>query len=352
MAKTIVGLYDDLSTARAVVKNLEDAGFGDAHLQVATHDTANRTGYEMDDPNSLLDTLSRFEVDDNESHFYAEAVRRGGTLVITRAHDNDADKAVDIMARGNPVRYEDRMNAYKQEGFTDYDHSADAYTDKQRLEERERFADQRQQRLQEIEENLKIGKREVVRGGVRVHKYVDTERVEETLQLREEHVDVDRRRVDRVVAPGEVDDAFEEKTIELVERAEEAIVEKETRVTGEVTVGKNVETHQETVGGDVRRTRIEVEKLDTAELRGMETGFRQHYDTAYATAGRDYDYYRPAYEYGYAAGNTYRDRDYTDVERDLRTDYDSRYGKDNDSAWDDVKDAVRHGYHKAKAAVT
>ena len=351
MAKTIVGLYDNQQTAQRVVKELERTGFGEAHLQVASHDDTMRTGYEMSNPTGVRDTLGQYGVEGGEADFYAEAVRRGGSLVIVRTHDNDSEKAVDLMARHNPVRYEDRMNAYKQEGFKGYDRASKPFTGEQRLTETQRYADQQQQRLQEIEENLKIGKREVVRGGVRVHKYVDTERVEETLQLREEHVDVDRRRVDRVVNPGEVEDAFKEKTIEMVERAEEAVVEKETRVTGEVTIGKNVETHEETVGGDVRRTRVEVEKIDKAELAEAETDFRGHFDTSYASKGANFDRYRPAYEYGYAAGTAYQDREFDEVERDLKADYNTRYDGD-DSMWDDVKDAVQHGYQRAKHALT
>lgn len=78
--------------------------------------------------------------------------------------------------------------------------------------------------------------------------------------------------------------------------------------------------------------------------------YQAHFATTYAATGRSYDAYAPAYQYGADARNTYRDRDYADVESDLRTDYTERYG--DDSAWDDVKDAVRHGWERAKAAVS
>lgn len=351
MAKTIVGLYDNQTTARRVVSELEKAGFGKDHFQVASHDENDLTGYEMSRTDNTLDVLTRYGVDEDEAHFYAEAVRRGGSLVIARVHDTDSEKAVDIMARHNPVRYEDRAKAYQKEGFKGYDTTAKPFTREQRLAEQQRYAGEQQQRLKEIEENLKIGKREVVRGGVRVHKYVDTERIEETLRLREEHVDVDRQKVDRIAKPGEVEAAFKEKTIEMVERAEEAVVEKEARVTGEVRVGKNVEMREETVGGTVRRTRIEVEQLDKTELTAAEPEFREHYEQTFRKGGQAYDRYRPAYEYGYAAGTAYQDREFDEVERDLATDYNTRY-KDDDSTWDNVKDAVRHGYYQAKHALT
>lgn len=346
MAKTIVGLYDDRTTAHKVVSDLEDAGFGEDHLRFASHEEGEATRYDIDANNDAsAEGLGRYGISDEESRFYSEGVRRGGSIVIARVHDSDVERAVDIMARHNPVRFEDRQETY----LAGYNADADRYDNDQMMENRQQFADQRQQRLQEIEEHLKVGKREVVRGGVRVHQYVDTDVVEETLRLRDEEVRVDRTNVNRTLSPQEADAAFQEKEIELVERDEEAVVSKEAVVTGEVTVGKEAHVREETVGGEVRKTRVEVEQLGTEVLANAEPQFRSHYDTAYASTDNDYSYYQPAYEYGYAAGNQYRDRDYNDVERDLRTDYESRYGER--TAWDKVKDAVQHGYNRARAAV-
>ena len=77
------------------------------------------------------------------------------------------------------------------------------------------------------------------------------------MALREEHVQVERRAVDRPVAAG--DDAFRERTIEATESAEEAVVGKEARVTEEVVVRKQAEERTETVSDTVRRTEVEVE---------------------------------------------------------------------------------------------
>lgn len=347
MAKTIVGLYDDRSTARTVLTELEAAGFGEDHLRFTSHDEGQATAYDFDANDATPDYLSRYGVEEDESRFYAEGVRRGGSLVIARVHDNDVDRAVDIMARHNPVRYEDRAETY----LADYDESATAYTAEQRTANRSEFAEQSKQRLQEIEEHLKIGKREVVRGGVRVHKYVDTDVEEETLRLREEHVDVDRTKANKTLTPDEADAAFKEESVELVERAEEAVVEKEAVVTGEVAVGKDVDTRTETVGGEVRSTRVEVEQIAGEQLTAAEPAFRDHYETAYASTDRDYSDYKPAYQYGYAAGKTYTDKDYATVENDLRSDYSRRYTDGDESAWGEFKDAVRHGYNRARAKV-
>ena len=350
MAKTIVGLYDDRATAIRVAKDLENAGFGEDHLRMTSHEKGNQTNYDFDVTEAKPAYFTRYGIPDDEANFYAEGVRRGGAIVVARTHDGDAERAADIMAGHNPTRYEDRASAYKEEGFERYDESADLYSATEAKAERERFADERAERMKEIEEHMKIGKREVVRGGVRLHRYVDTDVEEETLRLREEHVKVDRTAVNRPATAADLDGVFEEKTVEMVERSEEAVVEKETMVTGEVSLGKEVNTREETVGGEVRRVRVEVEQIADETFGREADQFRTHYDTTYAATDNDYAYYDPAYRYGYAAAGTYGDRDYNGLEGDLRRDYEGRYG--DDSAWDDVKDAVRHGWNRAKAAVS
>ncbi|GAB5534622.1 MAG: hypothetical protein Rubg2KO_08710 [Rubricoccaceae bacterium] len=349
MAKTIIGLYDDRTTARKVIRDLEAEGFGKDHLRFASTESGDATPYDIEPgTDTAPDALVGYGIDDDEARFYSEGVRRGGSVVIARVHDSNVELAVDIMARHNPVRYEDRGADY----LADYDENAAMYTADQATENRNRYAGQAQERLREIEEHLKIGKREVVRGGVRVQKYVDTDVEEETLRLREEEVHVDRTAVNRTLTPDEADAAFEEKTVELVERSEEAVVEKETVVTGEVAVGKDVNVREETVGGEVRSTRVEVERIAGETLADVEPTFRSHYDTTYASTGKDFDSYRPAYQYGFAAGEAYGDREYGAVEDNLRSDYCTRYHDGDESLWDEFKDAVRHGYRESKAALT
>lgn len=85
--------------------------------------------------------------------------------------------------------------------------------------------------------------------------------VEETVILREEHVNVERRPVDKplgAVGP----DAFKEGVIEVAETGEEAIVSKQARVVEEVVVGKQVTEREETIRDTVKRTDVEVEQLD------------------------------------------------------------------------------------------
>ena len=115
--------------------------------------------------------------------------------------------------------------------------------------------------LELVEEQLEVGKRKVVRGGVRVSSRVVERPVEEKVRLREEHVEAGRERVDRRLSPEEAEAAFKERTVEMTETAEEAEVAKEARVVEQVSLAKRAEEHTETVRDKVRRTEVEVEEL-------------------------------------------------------------------------------------------
>ena len=123
---------------------------------------------------------------------------------------------------------------------------------------------ERRETVPVVEEGLEVGKREVATGGVRVTSSVSERPVEQTVTLREEHVEAERKRADRVLSPEKADAAFEEKTVEVMGTSEEAVVRKEAHVVGEVSVGKRVEEREETVRDTVRRSEVEVEEVGAA----------------------------------------------------------------------------------------
>ena len=97
------------------------------------------------------------------------------------------------------------------------------------------------------------------RGGARIHTYVTEKPVDASVTLREEHVTVDRRPVDRAVTDADL--AFGEKSFEVTDTAEVPVVAKSARVVEEVVVGKTATERTETVTDTVRRTDVEVEEL-------------------------------------------------------------------------------------------
>lgn len=116
-----------------------------------------------------------------------------------------------------------------------------------------------QTKIPVVEEELQVGKREVEQGGVRVSSHVEERPVEQQVNLREEHVRVERRPVDRPV--GNAEKAFQEGTIEVTEKAEVPVVAKQARVVEEVVIGKEVSERTETVRDTVRKTDVNVEEV-------------------------------------------------------------------------------------------
>ncbi|HAV36154.1 MAG TPA: hypothetical protein DCX52_07310 [Massilia sp.] len=202
-----------------------------------------------------------------------------------------------------------------------------------------------------VQEQLKIGKREVQRGGVRVFSRVVETPVNESIGLREEHVNVQRRTVDEPISSAD-STAFKEQSIEMRETAEEAVVEKSARVVEEVMINKEVTQREQQINDTVRHTEVEVEQLGAGSARSSmmsdDDYYRNHFTSNYGTTGASYDDYAPAYSYGseMARNQKYSGRKWDDVESDLSSDWATRAGNKTGSTWEKMKAAVRHGWDR------
>lgn len=343
MAKTIVGLYDTETDARRAVDELRNNGFDEDRIHIEAHG-AGESRFTRHREGDLLDALHEAGVPQEDAEFYAEGVRRGGSLLIAEAVDDRADRAARLMNVHGPVRRAKREAAWREHGYTGYDPQAGSYTTEEAEAERARYRtapeEEEEVHLTEAREEMRVGKREVESGGARIHKRVKERPVEETVTLREEEVDVERRSTSETTTDPER--AFEEETIEMTETKEEPVVEKETYVEGEVVARKKSRQRSETVRETVRETEIEVEEAGEGFEEHAED-FRRHFETNYAETGADYESYEPAYQFGYAYGSheDYVGHNFKRAESQLRRDYERRHGK---GTFDRVKGAVRHGF--------
>jgi uncharacterized protein (TIGR02271 family) len=117
--------------------------------------------------------------------------------------------------------------------------------------------------LTRSEEELAVGKRRTEAGKVRLKKWVETEPVEEQVELRHETARVRREPVDREADAG----AIGEREVEVPLEAEQPVVEKRTVAKERVSVDKGEETDTESVTGEVRKERVDVEGDDIDERR-------------------------------------------------------------------------------------
>ncbi len=276
MATTMVGIFDDFAQAQKAVQELKQMGVRQGDVSIVRNDGgkgyttyggANSTDYTTGTSiggkiTNFFDGIFGTDMNDDDGggyHDYAEAVRRGSTVVVVEADDASHDRVADILNRSGVVDANQRTAQYRSSGYQKFDSSAPLYNNEQSERERSTYANQGEVALPVIEEQLNVGKRVVQRGGVRVHTSVRERPVEETVTLREENVTVDRRPVDRAVTDADLR-AAKEGEFKVTTRAEEAVVGKEARIVEEVVIGKNTTEREETVRDTVKRTDVQVEE--------------------------------------------------------------------------------------------
>ena len=232
MTTTVIGVFEP-DSVRKVTQDLMKAGFADRDIDVI----------EGEEREIVSEIVGR-GYDEVDAKGFAKAVKRGKKLLATKAPDTQVDRVVQIMER----------------------HESDADEGKAQ-EETKNSRPERTESVPVIEEELEVEKRKVARGGVRLTSTVHEQPVEETVRLREEQVETERRPVDRRLSEDEADAAFQDRTIEMNETTEELEVSKEARVVEEVALKKTVQEHEEQVKDTVRRTEVEVEKIEPSSRR-------------------------------------------------------------------------------------
>lgn len=221
MPKTVVGLFTDERGAQRAVSELLRSGVAREDIGITSRNYGGASGADMSGADEGLGEKisnffgSLFGADDERIGHLTEAVRGGGQQ--SRAAMSEGGKTV--MSEGGETV------------------------------------------LPVVEEELQVGKREVESGGVRVRSHVIERPVEESVRLREERVSVERRPANRPVTDADAR-AIKGGDIEVTERSEEAVVAKRARVVEEVVVNKEVVERDEAVRDTVRRTEVEVEKIE------------------------------------------------------------------------------------------
>jgi hypothetical protein len=87
----------------------------------------------------LVGALTGAGIPERDANFYAEGVRRGGTLVTARVDDARVSMAREILQRHKAVDPALRGAAYRESGWASFDPSAPAYTADQVAAERHRY---------------------------------------------------------------------------------------------------------------------------------------------------------------------------------------------------------------------
>jgi hypothetical protein len=180
MTKTITRLFDDYSDATAAVRDLEALGIPHDDISIVANNAHGKHGSDADHDHdsvndhgdvsrgvstgallggaggllaglgllaipglgpivaigaaggaatgSIVGTLKNAGHSEEDSHVYAEGVRRGGTMVSARVPDTNSAQAEAVLDRNKPVDVATRGAAYRQTGWTGFDENAPAFT--------------------------------------------------------------------------------------------------------------------------------------------------------------------------------------------------------------------------------
>jgi uncharacterized protein (TIGR02271 family) len=365
---TVVAVFRDSSDAQSAADELKANGFtqDDIYLSSYTSSSTSETGaYEHKHHEGgfigWLKSLFGEDDDQGERGRYENAVNRGNVLLSVQATDENIDRVASILEKHNPVdvQQEAASSASASAGSGSAAATSAKPTGTKAGKSRSAAtasATDLPKSIPVVQEDVRVGKRTVQRGGVRVYSRVIEQPVEETVRLQEERVRVERQPVNRAVSGSELQ-AGREEVIEVQEFAEEPVVSKEARVVEEVRISKDATERTETVRDTVRRTEVNVENLNEGSAgrtspaardystSNYDDDFRRDFESRYASGGGTYDDYAPAYQYGYQAASDprYQGRSWDQVESDLRSDYGRRYPN---SAWERFKDSIRYGWDK------
>jgi hypothetical protein len=173
-------------------------------------------------------SLKEMFVPDEDRHAYGEGISRGGYLLTAEVDEDQADEACRILEQSNSVDFDERESGWRNEGWTGFSGGAaaggfagtgstgfgtnadagqgslgtpaamtDSFTGSGSTGQTgqsfagttgERSTTVAEEHIPIVEEQLRVGKREVSRGGARVRSYVREVPVHEQVSLREEHV--------------------------------------------------------------------------------------------------------------------------------------------------------------------
>ena len=286
----IVALYDTRIHADAAREKLLAAGVDSASVQVMDKGADQMAGgvdYEAGNQ-GLWGSIKSLFMPDEDAHAYSHAVGTGHAMVVVTPNaKSDRTHIIQVLESTDPLDFDAKLEEWRQSGYNYAPSSATtgtntastaatggaavmgaatagaattrtgtAATAAPMADAAARVGDA--ETIKVMEERLRVGKREVAGGAVRVRSYVVERPVEEQVRLHEEHVSVERRPVDRPVTGADAA-AFQERTIEARATSEEAVVGKEARVVEEIGIRKEASDRTETIRDTVRSTKVEVE---------------------------------------------------------------------------------------------
>ena len=266
MSEMIVAAFNSPSVAQAAIRDLENARIPSADIKTYTKDEPTYQEYRTRQPEQqggFWSWLIGEEPTQTQDYgAYDTSLASGHSVVTVTVDEVHADAAMGILNQHGPHDIHEQTSGVhgQTSGASEtYQTGTAALPATQAATRSGVTSGKEEQVIPLAEEELQVGKRTVDRGTTSIRRYVVRKPVEESVTLRDETVTVEHR---RPVAAGEAGvpaGAFEERTVEVHQTAEEPVVSKTAHIAEEVVVRKDVTERTETVRDDVRREQVEVQ---------------------------------------------------------------------------------------------
>lgn len=262
-AETIVAVYDTSEHAQAALIELKQAGVpaNDISEAANTSDSAGAPSHER----GFWASVFGGDVD-HETEVYNRSVANGSTVLTIKAEYEYIERIMQILEKHNPIDIDERASSlglgknHTISSSATPSAPASFATAGTPLSAVDRVSNETVQSdtIQLSEERLAVGKRLINRGGTRIRRFVVETPAEQEIRLRDERVILERHPVsDRAVANPD----FTDKTIEMTESFEEAVVAKTAHVVEEISLRREASERVEKVQETLRREDVEIEHI-------------------------------------------------------------------------------------------
>ena len=319
----------------------------------------------------IIGALADAGIPEQDAGYYAEGIRRGGTLLTVRTDENRVSQATEILNRFAPVNVNERANEWRAAGWTGYDKDAGTYTPgatggqysagggmdvtgsryaSSSISSTGQYAGMSPRsssgRFEDFDADFRTDWETRYRNtGFNYQRYQPAYRygweAGSRYQGRDWNDVAPNLRTDwQRNHPNDAWEDFKDSVRTGWERFKQGASSAADDVRqGAHEMGRNTERTFDRTTNNMSRT------FDT-----YDPDFRNDWQRSYSTRGYGYERYQPAYRYGYnvASESRYRGHRWDEIEPDLRRDWEMEHPNDR---WEDFKDAVRHAWQRVRSDV-
>jgi hypothetical protein len=282
----------------------------------------------------IIGALVGAGIPEEDANFYAEGVRRGGTLLMVKAPDDMAQRAYDLMRSNGAVDVDQRSGDWRRSGWNRFDPNAGPYM---------ATGDNAWER------SSKVGTTAGAVAGAATGAAIGSAAGP---------VGTVAGGAAGAVAGAGVGagaDVAGEKYEERKTNMDDRPSNRSTTTTGstysdttDTSVGRKGQVDYDTTAAATGSAMGTARESLEDDFRRYDNDFRTHYQTYGMDSGYTYEQYTPIYRYGYnlASDPAYSDRDWDAIEPEARRRWEER----NPNTWERFKDSVRYAWDKVRGA--